>query len=73
MMYIESYGMGYEIAKSSLDRKPIAVLPFANMNPDPADEYFVDGMTEELVDRLAQVRGIEVIARTSVMSYKKKE
>ena len=57
----------------SLDRKRIAVLPFANMSPDPADEYFADGMTEELIDRLAQVRGIEVIARTSVMSYKKKE
>ncbi len=51
----------------------VAVLPFANMSPDPNDEYFADGMTEELIDRLAQLKGIEVIARTSVMSYKKKE
>src|SRR5579875_614491 len=53
-----------------LDRTRVAVLPFANMSPDPADEYFADGMTEELIDRLAQVKEIEVIARTSVMSYK---
>ena len=61
------------IAKLSLDEKRIAVLPFANMSPDSADEYFADGMTEELIDRLAQVKSLKVIARTSVMSYKKKE
>jgi adenylate cyclase len=54
-------------------RNRVAVLPFANMSPDPADEYFADGLTEELIDRLSQVRELEVIARTSVMSYKKKE
>jgi TolB-like protein/Tfp pilus assembly protein PilF len=57
--------------ESSANR--VAVLPFANMSPDPADEYFADGMTEELIDRLAQVKSLKVIARTSVMSYKKKE
>ena len=57
----------------SLDKNRIAVLPFANMSPDPADEYFADGMTEELIDRLAQVKQLKVIARTSVMSYKKKD
>jgi adenylate cyclase len=51
----------------------IAVLPFANMSPDPNDEYFADGMTEELIDRLSQVKSLKVIARTSVMSFKKKE
>ena len=55
------------------DRNRVAVLPFTNMSPDPNDEYFADGMTEELIDRLAHVKGIEVIARTSVMSYKKKD
>jgi len=54
----------------SLDRNRIAVLPFSSMSPDPNDEYFADGMTEELIDRLAQIKGLEVIARTSVMSYK---
>jgi TolB-like protein/Tfp pilus assembly protein PilF len=43
------------------------------MSPDPNDEYFADGMTEELIDRLAQVKSLKVIARTSVMTYKKKE
>jgi TolB-like protein len=57
----------------SLEKSRIAVLPFANMSPDPADEYFADGMTEELIDRLAQIKSLKVIARTSVMNYKKKE
>ena len=60
-------------AAPKLNVKRVAVLPFANMSPDPDDEYFADGMTEELIDRLAQVKEIEVIARTSVMSYKRKE
>jgi len=56
-----------------LDLRRIAVLPFSSMSPDPNDEYFADGLTEELIDRLAQVRELGVIARTSVMNYKKKE
>ncbi len=57
----------------SLDKHRIAVLPFANISPDPNDEYFADGLTEELISKLSLVSGLEVIARTSVMSYKKKE
>jgi len=56
-----------------LDSKTVAVLPFASMSPDPNDEYFADGLTEELIDRLCQVKELGVIARTSVMNYKKKE
>jgi adenylate cyclase len=55
------------------DPTRVAVLPFASMSSDPENEYFADGMTEELIDRLAQVRELQVIARTSVMTYKQKE
>ena len=48
----------------------IAVLPFVSMSASPDDEYFVDGMTEELISRLSRVNGLEVIARTSIASYK---
>jgi TolB-like protein/Tfp pilus assembly protein PilF len=48
----------------------IAVLPFVNMSADPENEYFSDGMTEELLDAFAKVRGLKVIARTSVFALK---
>ena len=59
-------------ARSREDRNRLAVLPFASTSPDPDDGYFGDGMTEELIDHLGQVRGLEVIAATSVMGYRKK-
>lgn len=50
----------------------IAVLPFANFDPDPHSEYFVDGMTDEMISRLAQTnpQRLGVIARTSAMCYR---
>lgn len=56
--------------EASLDRRRIAVLPFSNISPDPADEYFADGMTEELTATMSRIGGLKVIARTSVMGYK---
>ncbi|TMI16210.1 hypothetical protein E6H33_04935 [Candidatus Bathyarchaeota archaeon] len=53
-----------------LDSRRVAVLPLKNMSPDPNDEYFADGMTEELITTLSGVRDLTVIARTSVMQYK---
>ncbi len=52
-------------------RNRLAVLPFANISPDPTDEYFADGLTEELIASLSLVPGLKVIARTSVVGYKK--
>jgi len=48
----------------------IAVLPLASISPDPQDGYFADGLTDELISELSQVRGLSVIARTSVAPYK---
>jgi len=48
----------------------LAVLPLKSLSGDPAQEYFADGMTEELIGRLSMIRGLHVISRTSVMQFK---
>jgi TolB-like protein/Flp pilus assembly protein TadD len=48
----------------------LAVLPLTNLSGDPAQEYFADGMTDELITTLSRIRGLKVISRTSVMRYK---
>jgi TolB-like protein/tetratricopeptide (TPR) repeat protein len=50
----------------------IAVLPFANMSRDADDEYFSDGLAEEIINALTQVAGLKVIARTSAFAFKGK-
>jgi adenylate cyclase len=54
------------------DKPSIAVLPFVNMSEDPGQEYFSDGMTEDLITDLARLKGLFVIARNSVFTYKGK-
>jgi eukaryotic-like serine/threonine-protein kinase len=58
---------------SSPARKAIAVLPLANMSADPENEYFSDGMTEEIINALAKVPGVQVASRTSSFAFKGKE
>jgi len=50
--------------------RSIAVLPLENLSGDPEQEYFADGMTEELITALGKVSGLQVVSRTSVMRYK---
>lgn len=50
----------------------IAVLPFAHLSKDADDEYFCDGLAEELINALAQIDGLKVVARTSAFSFKGK-
>ncbi len=59
---------------NSLDNAlTIAVLPFINMSPDPKQEYFSDGITEEILNSLAQVKTLKVTSRTSSFSFKGKK
>jgi TolB-like protein len=59
-----------ESAPSSINEKSIAVLPFADMSEKKDQEYFSDGLAEELLDLLAKTPGLHVIARTSSFSFK---
>jgi adenylate cyclase len=56
-----------------LDKYRVAVLPFVNMSADADNEYFSDGITEELISKLSRLHDLTVIARTSIMQYKATE
>jgi adenylate cyclase len=59
-----------EISKKEPERPSIAVLPFSNMSDDPQQEYFSDGMTDDLITDLSKVSGLMVISRNSTFTYK---
>ena len=61
-----------EANRGRFDARRVAVLPFANMSPDPNDEYFADGMTEELISALSKIGELSVISRTSVSQFKQR-
>ena len=62
-----------EMSIGSDNQKPsLAVLPFENMSGDKENEYFSDGLAEEIINLLAQIPGLRVIARTSAFAFKGK-
>ena len=60
-------------SSSGLSAKSIAVLPLLNESGDPKDEYFSDGLSEELIAALAQIRGLKVIGRSSSFRFKERK
>src|SRR5205814_2105345 len=63
-----------ERIRTSLGRAPsIAVLPFVNMSADPEDEFFSDGLSEEIIHAMARVPDLKVIARTSSFAFRGKQ
>ena len=58
--------------KTKVPSNRLAVLPFVNMSADPENEYFSDGITEELLNALTKVEGLQVTSRTSVFAFKGK-
>jgi adenylate cyclase len=59
-----------KMESARLDRNRVAILPLVNMTSDPNDEFFADGMTEEMISTLSNISGLTVISRTSTMQYK---
>ncbi len=62
-----------DVSATPITAKSIAVLPFVNMSGDPKNEYFSDGITEEILNALAQIPDLKVAARTSAFAFKGKE
>src|SRR5262249_31586523 len=67
-----SSAWNFSPAGAAATDKSVAVLPFANMSPDKADEYISDGMTEELLNVLAKMPGLRVPGRSSSFAFKGK-
>jgi eukaryotic-like serine/threonine-protein kinase len=61
------------VATVTQERVAIAVLPFVNLSPDPENEYFSDGVTDELTNALAKIADLRVTSRTSAFAFKGKD
>ena len=63
----------YPVPRRPPDRKSIAVLPFVDMSPDGSQEYFGDGIAEEIINALTRIEDLRVLARTSSFAFKGRE
>jgi len=72
-IYLFSKARTHTAGASGPQLASIAVLPFADLSPDHDQEYFCDGMTEEIIDALAKINGFRVVARTSSFAFKGKQ
>ncbi len=73
LMKIYKIGLPWEkgeVAGSGLDKHRIAIMPLVNITGDSKDEYFTDGMTEELISAISNISELSVISRTSAMKFK---
>src|SRR4029077_18225481 len=70
IVWVGRFNVGKGRTKNVAPIRSLAVLPLANLSGDPSQEYLADGLTEELITDLAQIKSLQVISRTSVMQYR---
>ncbi len=68
--HTEEHSSSSKSLSSTRSEKSIAILPFTNMSSDPEQEYFSDGITEDIIAQVSKIHELKVISRTSVMQYK---